>query len=124
MSNAGEIADYHAEAMIERNGDADLILWPEMHGFADNETVVENIVVGQRGPLRQPGSSRRELDIDRVVELQCAGQLHEPLSFVVSAHRVDGIKGHRTGGRRSSDLNDETQVWQLLGTERAGLGPL
>ena len=43
MREAGKIADHHAEAVIERHWDADFVLWREVHGLSEKETVVEKI---------------------------------------------------------------------------------
>ena len=66
----GEIAEHHAEAVVERHRNAQPILGGEPHRFADEEAVVENIVVRQRRALGKAGGAGGELDIDRLVELQ------------------------------------------------------
>src|SRR5262249_36280840 len=79
MSERREIAEHHAEAMIERNGDAQPVLGREPHRFADKESVVENVVVRKRRALRKASGAGCELDVDRRVELQLRGELRDAL---------------------------------------------
>ena len=70
MGHRREIAEHHAEAMVERHGNAQPVLGGEPHRFADEETVVENVVMRQRRAFWKAGGSRSELDVDRLIELQ------------------------------------------------------
>ena len=70
VRHAPEVADDHAEAVIKRHGDAYAIFGREVQGLADEEAVVEDVVVRQRGALGCAGRAGRELNVDRVVELK------------------------------------------------------
>ena len=70
MRHAREVAQYHAEAMVERHRNTQPVLLGEAHRFADEEAVVENIVVGERSALGQAGRAGSELNVDGIVELQ------------------------------------------------------
>ena len=56
--------------MIHRNRDAQLVRRGELHAFAGEVGVVDDIVMCQRRGLRQSGRAARKLDINGVVELQ------------------------------------------------------
>ena len=51
MGGASQIAQYHAEAMIKRYGNAKLILRRQLHRLTDEIAIIQNIVVGQRRTL-------------------------------------------------------------------------
>ena len=70
VGHAGQVAEHHAEAVVERHRDAEPVAAGEAHGFAHEEAVVEDVVVGERRPFRRAGGARGELDVDRLVELQ------------------------------------------------------
>jgi hypothetical protein len=55
MRQAAEIADHHAEAVVERHRDAHPVMLGELHRLGDEEAVVQNVVMGQRRALRKPG---------------------------------------------------------------------
>ena len=67
VGGRGQVAHHHAEAVIEGHRDADLVLGRVAAQFADEEAVVEDVVVGQGGALREAGGSRGVLDVDRLV---------------------------------------------------------
>ena len=73
-----KIAQHHAEAVIERHRDAQPVLRREPHRLADEEAVVEDIVMRQRRAFGKAGRARSELDVDRLVELQNRRQLLKP----------------------------------------------
>ena len=47
----------------------------EAHRLADEKSVVQDVVVSERGALRKAGRAAGELDVDRIVELQLAAAL-------------------------------------------------
>jgi hypothetical protein len=70
MGDAGEVPQHHAEAMVERHGNAQPVSRRQPHRLADEKAVVEDVVVGQRRALGRPRRAAGELDVDRIVELQ------------------------------------------------------
>ena len=70
MRHAGQHAQDHAEAVVERHRDADAVRLGEPHRLADEEPVVQDVVVRERGALRRARRAAGELDVDRVVALQ------------------------------------------------------
>ena len=70
MSGAGQVSKHHPEAVIERNGNADAIVLAVPQRFADEEAVVQNVVVREGSAFGKPGRPARVLDVDRIVELQ------------------------------------------------------
>src|SRR5918992_5527012 len=57
------------EAVKERHGDTDPILWPELHALADVESVLDDVRVGQLYPF---GEARRPRGVLHVYDLVCA----------------------------------------------------
>ena len=82
MRDAGEVPEHHAEAVIERHRNAQAIGFREAHRLPDEETVVQDVVVRQRCTFGRAGRARRELDIDRVVELKRAPERREVGQFL------------------------------------------
>ena len=84
--DGGEIAHHHAEAMIERNRNADAVLLGQAHRAADEIAVVEDVVMRQRDALGRSGGAAGELDVDGIVELQGLGQRGERVAVARAAH--------------------------------------
>ena len=72
VRDAGEVAQHHAEAVIERHRNAQAIVLGEAHRRSDEKAVVDDVVVGERGALGCAGGARGELDIHRIVEIELA----------------------------------------------------
>ena len=70
VRDADEIAEHHAEAVVQRHGNTQAIDLAELHRRADEVAVVEDVVMRERGALGLAGGARRELNVDRVIELQ------------------------------------------------------
>ena len=77
VRQAAEIAHHHAEAVIERHGDAQPVVGRELQPLAHEVAVVQDVVMAERGALGVPGRARGELDVDGVVELQLRAELGE-----------------------------------------------
>src|SRR5262249_359478 len=121
MGERREIAEHHAEAMIERHGDTQPVLRRQPHRFADKEPVVENVVVRKRRALRKAGSAGCELDVDRLVELQLGGELRDALGFCGAASLYDFGEAERSRMPAVANENDRAQRRQARGFEFAGL---
>ena len=67
LRGATEVAHDHAEAVVERHGDAEAIGAREALQRGDEATVVEDVAVRERRPLGVAGGARRVLDVDRIV---------------------------------------------------------
>ena len=70
VGEAGQVAEHHAEAVVEGHRHAD----PVVLGVAQDQprevAVVEDVAVRERGALRGAGGARGELDVDRVVGIE------------------------------------------------------
>lgn len=75
MGDAGEVTQDHAEAVVGRDRDAQAAVRGELHRLANEEPVVEDVVVGQDCALGETGGARGELDVHGVVELHCCRYL-------------------------------------------------
>ena len=67
VAGCGQVAHHHAEAVVEGDGNADPVLFGVMAQLADEEAVVEDVVVAKRGALREARCARGVLDVDGVV---------------------------------------------------------
>jgi hypothetical protein len=70
VGEAGQIAQHHAEAVVQRHGDAQAVLGREPHAFANEETVVQDVAVRQRRALGEARGAAGELDVDGIGVLQ------------------------------------------------------
>src|ERR1700738_1546654 len=63
VAGAGEVAEHHPEAVIEGHRDADPVGGCVVEPLADEEAVVEDVVVGEGCALREPGRARGVLGV-------------------------------------------------------------
>ena len=84
VGGAPEVAQDHAEAVVEGHGDAHPVGLGVAAALAHEVAVVEDVGVAERGALRVAGGARRVLDVDRVVGLRPAARCpHRRLVHVV-----------------------------------------
>ena len=79
VGDAAEVPHDHAEAVVQRHGDADAVVLRVAAQLADEEPVVEDVVVAERRALGEARGAARVLDVDRVVELQARGAVAQRL---------------------------------------------
>ena len=70
VRHAGKVAQHHAEAVIERHGDAESVEVTEPHALADPEAVVEDVVVREHRALGKASGAGGVLDVDNVIEIE------------------------------------------------------
>ena len=70
VGGAAEIAHHHPEAVVEGHRDADPVVLVVAAALADEEGVVEDVVVAERGALGEARGAARVLDVDRVVGIE------------------------------------------------------
>ena len=115
VGGAREVADDHAEAVVERHRDAHAVLFRVAEDLAAEEAVVQDVVVRQGRALRGAGGARGVLDVDGVVERQ-AGLARRELAVpdrralleqrrppVVEHHRL--LEGRALGPHPLDDLH-------------------
>ena len=124
VGDRGEIAQHHAEAVIERHRDAQPVLRREPHRLADEEAVVEDVVMGERRAFGKAGGARGELDVDRLVELQERRKLGDAFCFGGAAARENVGKAQAAGVASVAEDDDGAQRRQprrfKLARRRAG----
>ena len=86
-SGAGEHAQHHAEAMIQRHRDAQTILGEERHGLRRVACVVDDVEMGERRPFGRPSRTTGELDVDGVVRIECGGKSIQPAAMARTGKR-------------------------------------
>src|ERR1700747_2000968 len=91
MGDATEIAHHHAKAMVERHGDADARTRLDPSRFANEEGIVDQIVMRQCRALRQTGGTAGELDVHGVIYLDRSRQGFQSLVATLLAPLQDPI---------------------------------
>ncbi len=89
----------------------------EPHRLADEEAVVENVVMGQRRAFGKAGGAGSELDVDRLIELQERLKLGDALCFGRAAARENVGKAQTAGMARLTENHDRAQCRQPSGFE-------
>ena len=107
-----KIAHHHAEAVIERNRNADAVVFGQAHRAADEITVVEDVMMRQRDALGRSGGAAGKLNIDRIVELQCLGERRQRIPVPCAAQRRHLFERNRAGKSRAADLDHGAQLRQ------------
>ena len=70
VAGGREIAHDHAEAMVEGHRNADPVCLGVVTQLADEEAVVENVMVRERRALRETGGTGGVLDVDGVIGVE------------------------------------------------------
>jgi len=121
VRDAAEVARDHAKAVVQRNGNAQLILVREMLQAGQNIAVVEDIVVAERRPFGEAGRAAGVLDVDGIVKLLVllpltklfvAERRTNSHHFVPVKHPGDFLHAH---------VDDRCQVRQLRRRELTGI---
>ena len=116
VGDAGEVAQHHAEAVVERHGDAQPVVSVSRMRLADEEAVVEDVVVGQRGALGSAGGAAGELDVDRRRRTGACPRAR-PAGALLAArwHRAIVVEGEHAGRRcrRSGSRSPGSAAWRV-----------
>ena len=72
--------------------------------------VVQDIVVAERGTLREARRAAGELDVDRVVELQLLGERREPVPLGILCQPRYILKPHHAGSVIGADRDHQPQI--------------
>ncbi len=75
VRHTGQIAQNHAEAVIERNRNTQPVLFTEPHRLANEETIIEDVVMSERRTFWAACGATGELDVDGIVKLQLVCKL-------------------------------------------------
>ncbi|MNT34766.1 hypothetical protein D3C72_1707640 [compost metagenome] len=73
MCHACHIAQHHAKTVVQRHGNAEPVLLGQLHRFANEIAVVDDVAMGERCALRKTRGAAGELDVDRIVGRQRSG---------------------------------------------------
>ena len=120
MGQAAEIAHHHAEAVIERHGNAQPVVGREPEPAGHEVAVVQDVVVAERGALGVPGGARGELDVDGVVELQLRADLGQPHPLGVAAGLGDVVEIEHARRLLGSQAHDVLEMGQLARLHQVG----
>ena len=110
MREAGQVAQHHAEAVVQRHRDAQPVGRRELHALADEEAVVQDVAMRQRRALGKAGGAAGELDVDRVGRpsallrrsADAAGRPRSPLASSCGEALQAGLVGALPVGDRST----------------------
>ncbi len=118
MGHAAQVAHDHAEAVVERHGDHQPVGAGKAHALCHEKAVVEDVVVGERGPLGKPRGAGGVLNVDRVVELQGGLQVvHFGLADGVGLANEVGPAPH-AAVLLVAEVDDALQLRQFMGVQR------
>ena len=121
MGHAGKVGEHHPEAVVERDRDAEPVFLGEAHALADDEPVVENVVVGQDDTFREPRGAARVLNVDGVVKRERLAPLDQLVHGDLVRLFQELVPGeHAVVG----DIPEEYRVFkerELLARDPAGL---
>lgn len=65
VGDTAQVADDHAEAVVQRDGDDHAVAMGRPHGFRYKKCVVQDIVVAQGSAFQQARGALRVLNVDR-----------------------------------------------------------
>ena len=122
VREAAQIAHHHAEAVIERHRNAELLAGGEADRLADEEAVVEDVVVRKRRALGKAGGAAGELDVDRIVELERVREFGKTRRLGRTAERRDIGEGVAAGRGLRSDEDHRLQMRQPRRREHSRCG--
>src|SRR5579863_9559979 len=100
--------------MIVGYGNAQAVVGRQAHRFANEISVVDDVVVRQRRALRRAGGSRGELDVDRIVELKLGFEGHEPNPFIRRSRSDDLVEVEHSPRLVDPQADDDFELWQSL----------
>ena len=123
MGHTREIGEHHAEAVIERDGDAEAVALRELHALAGEEAVVEDVMVRERRPLRHAGGAGRILDVDHVVDIEFGLPAVYLLIRNPGPQREEIVPRVDAGMLRRLHQDGGSEQGQLLGLQLARLRP-
>ena len=116
MGQTGEVADDHAEAVVEGHRYGDPVVVGVLEHIADVVAIVDDVVVGEGGGLGSPSGARGELYVGGVLEFHCSGALVVFLALPA----VQFVEVQHAPVLLVSDQNHVLQVGQALQTQTGG----
>ena len=126
MRDASQVAQHHAETVVQGHGNAQAVAFRQAHGYTDEKAVVQDIVVRQGGALRRARGAGRELNVDGVVKLQGSADVCQVRQVGVRDafhHRIEVMHAWRGGRAQADDVAQLRQAGRLQGA-RARTGDL
>ena len=117
-----EVAQHAAEAVIERHRHADAVVVGVSQHLADEEAVVQDVVMRERGALREAGRAGRVLDVDRIVELKQRFARCQIGRRARSAVSMNSVQAMAPGGASAPKTITCLQRRQPRGVERNPAG--
>ena len=115
-----QVSEDHSEAVIKRHRDADAIFLRDLHHLAHEVAVVEDVVVGERRPLREPCGTAGELDVDGIVELKRIRDRIQPALILGCAGVHEIPEAHHSPLVVRPQMDHEFQRREPLGLQGAG----
>ena len=121
VRQAGQVAQHHAKAVVQRHGNAQPVFGRELHALANEEAVVQDVAVRERGPLGEARGAAGELDVDGVGCFQRGRHLRQTRVGRVAA--CDQVTKTQQAGfvfalPSHVDPDHRVQVRQLLRLQR------
>src|SRR5438309_10008443 len=107
--------------MIQRNGNAELVVLGQPHRLADEIAIVEDVMMGQCSALRGTRSARSKLNVYRVIELYHVSEFGEARALIGTRHIVYVPERDRARNRPVADLNHYLESGQTRGCKPSRL---
>ena len=120
VGEAAEVAHHHAEAVVQRHRDAHAVARHQLDRLADEEAVVEDVVVRQRRALGVAGGAGGELDVDRVVELQPRRQQRQRSELITRRRDAQTVEIEHAWRSFAAHADHELQRRQRMAAQQTG----
>ena len=117
VSDTGQVGHDHTEAVVQRHRYAQPVSLGQAHTVAHQLAIVENIAMGEGGPLGVARGAAGELDIDRVAGGQLRRDSLHPRALRLPAHGTHGGEVVHTRARLIAHADDGAQVGQFCRLE-------
>ncbi len=122
VGHDGHDAQHEAEAVEEGHRQAHLLRFREPLALADEEAVVQNVVVGEHHALGKARGARGVLHVDDLVAAQCFSNIRELLVFPVGAQQEQFGRIEHAPVLLGTDEDDVLQMGEALAPQVSPLG--
>ncbi len=122
MGHGREHAEYHAEAVIQRNRNADAVIRSEPHPLSGKESIVHHVEMRQRRALRRPGRTARELDVEHLIRIQPLHRRVQRRLVEILSRPHEFVEREDAAHRLGTQLHQQTQFREGRAGQPSGRG--
>ena len=113
VGDTGEVSHHHAEAVVQRHGDTQPVVFGQVHAVTHTLAVIEDIPVSQRGAFRIARGTAGKLDIDRISRGELRGNPRQALSLLITGQFEHPRKIEHARTRLISHPDHQAKVRQF-----------